>query len=262
MITSRRNGLLKSLKRSSRCKDGQALLEGPHLVGEAVDRGLPLDPVLATPEFLASDDGRALLPRLPRHPLEISSTLLDEVTDTDSPRGIVAGVALPRPGVDGLPQVEGGIYVYVAGLQDPGNLGALARVAEASGAAGLALGPGTVHPNHPRALRASAGSLLRLPVARHVEADALETHLQALTPRWAALATRGGHDLYAPWPPGTWVLLLGAEGPGLPDALERRADLRLTIPLEPPVESLNATAAAAVVLFELRRQRSPVKSLG
>jgi TrmH family RNA methyltransferase len=127
-------------------------------------------------------------------------------------------------------------------------------VAEAAGAAGLALAAGSVHPNHPRALRGSAGSLLRLPVALGVTPEALEHHLSPAAPLWAALVPRGGTDLYAAPLLGTLILALGAEGPGLSPPLQSRADLRLTNPLQPPVESLNAVVAAALVLFEIRRQ--------
>ncbi|HYG62440.1 MAG TPA: TrmH family RNA methyltransferase, partial [Thermoanaerobaculia bacterium] len=74
-------------------------------------------------------------------------------------------------------------------------------------------------------------------------------------PRWAALVPRGGEGLYSASLAGTLVLAVGAEGPGLSPALGERAGLRLTIPIEPPVESLNATVAAALVLFEWRRRR-------
>jgi TrmH family RNA methyltransferase len=153
-----------------------------------------------------------------------------------------------------LPVVAGGVYLFVEGLQDPGNLGALARVAEASGAVALCLSPGTVHPNHPRALRASAGSLLRLPVAVRTDAADLDARLTGIAPRWLALVPRGGASLFAERLDGPLVLALGAEGGGLSPTLQKRADLDITIPLTPPVESLNATVAAAVVLFEIRRQ--------
>jgi len=155
----------------------------------------------------------------------------------------------------------GAAYLYIDGLQDPGNLGALARVAEAAGAAGLALAPGTVHPNHPPALRGSAGSLLRLAVAVGVTPEALARHLAPASPRWAALVPRDGADLYAAPLAGTLVLALGAEGPGLSPAASAWADLALTIPVEPPVESLNAVVAAALVLFEIRRQARPPRSM-
>ena len=152
--------------------------------------------------------------------------------------------------------VEAGVYLYAEGLQDPGNLGALARVAEASGAVGLCLSPGSVHPNHPRALRASAGSLLRLPVAVRSTGGELEERLAPLSPTWAALDPRGGEDLFRCTFAGSLVLALGAEGAGLSPAVRDRCELKITVPLAPSVESLNVAVAAAVVLFEIRRQRS------
>ena len=255
MITSRHNQKLKDIRRLRRSKGDHALLEGPHLVAEAVAAGHELETVLATPAWLAAPEGLRLARHLPIAPLEIEPPLLEELTDSDSPRGVLAVARLPRSGVGSLPVRDGGVYLFLDGLQDPGNLGALARVAEAAGAAGLALSPGTAHPNHPRALRASAGSLLRLPVAVAAEAAAVDRHLAPVRPRWMALVPRDGEDLWHASLDGALVLALGAEGPGLSPALRERADLGLTISIEPPVESLNATVAAALVLFEVRRRR-------
>lgn len=225
-------------------------------MAEALAAGIALQEVLATPPFLDSAEGRRLAPSLPVTPLPVSPDLLADLTDADSPRGLLAVALLPRAGVEALPVLPGRPYLYLDGLQDPGNLGALARVAEAAGAAGIALSPGCAHPNHPRALRGSAGSLLRLPVAVGAEPAALDRRLAAARPRWAALVPHGGEDLYRAPLNGTLVLAVGAEGPGLSPALLARIDVRLTIPMEPPVESLNATVAAALVLFEVRRRRS------
>lgn len=260
MISSRQNQGLKDIRRLRRSKGDHALLEGTHLVEEALAAGLALDNVLATPDFLASPEGRRIARALPSAPLEVAPDLFNGLTDADSPRGILAVAHLPRSGVEALPVRARTPYLYLDGLQDPGNLGALARVAEAAGAAGLALSPGCAHPNHPRALRASAGSLLRLPVAAGVEPQALAGHLAAVHPRWAALVPRGGETLWDAPLEGTLILAIGAEGPGLSPGLLHFLDgtaLRLTIPLEPPVESLNATVAAALVLFEARRKSSP-----
>lgn len=254
MITSRQNQAVKDIRRLRRSKGDHAILEGPHLVAEAAAAGLPLETVLATPAWIASAEARSVLARLPRPPLEVAPELLDDLADADSPRGALAVARLPRAGVEALPVRPGRPYLYLDGLQDPGNLGALARVAEAAGAAGLALSPGSVHPNHPRALRASAGSLLRLPVAVAASPEVLDRHLAPAAPRWAALVPRNGEDLWRASLDGTLVLAVGAEGPGLSPALLDRATLRLTISMEPGVESLNATVAAALVLFEVRRR--------
>ncbi|HEV8629150.1 MAG TPA: TrmH family RNA methyltransferase [Thermoanaerobaculia bacterium] len=230
------------------------MLEGPHLVGEAIAAGLPLETLLVTPELAATAGGRFLVAGAGGEVEEIAAPLLAGLMDADTPQGALAIVHLPRRGADALPRTAGGHYLFVDGVQDPGNLGALARVAEAAGAAGLACAPGTAHPNHPRALRASAGSLLRLPVAWEVGPAEVDDRLTGLRPRWVALVAHGGRDLYTEALEGTLVLALGAEGGGLSPAARARADLALEIPIAPPVESLNVATAAAVVLFELRRR--------
>jgi len=255
MITSRQNQRLKDIRRLRRSKGDRALLEGPHLVQEALAAGVVLEEILATPAFLETSEGGRLARSFPMSPLEVSPDVLEDLTDADSPRGLLAVARLSRSGVETLPVRSGRPYLYLDGLQDPGNLGALARVAEAAGATGLALSPGCSHPNHPRALRASAGSLLRLPVALGAEPEALENRLAPAHPCWTALVPRGGENLYEASLDGTLILAVGAEGPGLSPSLLSRARLRLTIPMERVVESLNATVAAALVLFEARRRR-------
>ncbi|MDY7095656.1 MAG: RNA methyltransferase [Acidobacteriota bacterium] len=260
VITSPGNKTLKTIRRLRQSKGDHILLEGAHLITEALDAGLVLETVLATPELCAQPRYQPLLERLPRPPLLVAARLLDQLADADSPRGLLAVARLSRGGVTALPRRRDGIYLFCQGLQDPGNLGALARVAEAAGCAGLALSAGSVHPNHPRALRASTGSLLRLPVAAGCTPEQLQEHLKELDPGWLALVPRGGEDLYSASLDGALILLLGAEGPGLDADLVARAHRRLTIPLAPPVESLNATVAAALPLFEIRRRRASAAS--
>ena len=258
MISSRNNPTLRRLRRLKQERGDAALLEGPDLISEALAAGVELELVLATPAFLAGAEARRLQALLPRPPQAVAAGLLAELADADSPRGAVALVRLPRGTVDDLPARQG-VYVYADGIQHPANLGALARVAEAAGARALALAPGSVHPNHPRALRASAGSLLRLATATGVSPAALAARLARQRPTWIALDPHQGADLWSAELPANAVLALGAEGPGLTAAAGERADLRLRIPIEPPVESLNVTVAAALVLFELRR-RSAARS--
>lgn len=255
MIVSRQNPKLKTIRRLRQSKGDAALLEGPHLVEEAVELGLELDIVLGTPAFLESRAGRRITARLARPPLEVEPALLGELSDVDAPQGILAVAALPRAGVETLPTVSNGLYVFAQAIQDPGNLGALARSSEAAGAAALILSPGTVHANHPRAMRASAGSLLRLPVAADATLDAARARLEDLGARWVALAPGAGSSLYDADLTGPLVLVVGAEGAGLDAAAVETCDAALDIPIEPSVESLNATVAAAVALFEARRQR-------
>lgn len=254
MIESRQNRWVKDIRRIRRSKDPRTLLEGPHLLAEAIAARLPLDCVLMTADCLASPVGSELAARLPSPPLEIDSKLLDSLCESDSPRGALA-LAPPLPdSLEDLPLEKGGVYVFADGLQDPGNLGALARVAEATGATALVTGPGSCRLNHPRALRASAGSLLRLPLASNVEPDALARRLADLDAVWATLWPRDGESIYRQSWAGTFVMVVGAEGPGISPRSASLTDLKLTIPMAGSVESLNATVSAAVVLFERARR--------
>lgn len=253
MISSRSNPTIRRLLRLKRERGDVAVLEGPDLIGEALAAGVTLETVLATPDFLATAEARRLQGLVQRPPEIVSAAILNELADADSPRGAIAVADLPRRGLADLP-VGDGAYLYLDGIQQPANLGALARVAEAAGARGLALAPGSVHPNHPRALRASAGSLLRLPVALGASPSALRARLAPSRPCWIALDPHDGIDLWEAPIPGNAILAVGAEGPGLSRDARDLADLRLRVAMEPPVESLNVAVAAALVLFEIRRR--------
>jgi RNA methyltransferase, TrmH family len=267
MIHSRDNPRLKHLRRlrrDRRWRDerGEALLEGPHLIEAALRAGLgPLE-TFVTARFAASD--HPVLALLAEPPVTVEEALLQELADADSPRGIVAAAPLPASRVDCWRRLAGSgslpalPLVAVDGLQDPGNLGALARVAEAAGASLLALAPGTVDWRHPRALRASTGSLLRLPVLSPLPLAELRDALAVARPPWVGLAPRDGEPLWdcRDLAPGPVVLVLGAESAGLSRESAALLDRTVTIPMAGPVESINATAAAAVVLFELARRRA------
>lgn len=251
MIRSWRDPKLKELRRLRRGHAERCLLEGPHLAAEAVALGLTLERVFVTPEFMARADGQRLVAGLPLAPDLVAAELLASVTDSDSPRGIVAVAALPRGGAGELP-TGGEVYLFAEGIQDPGNLGALARVAEAAGVAGLALAAGSASPNHARALRASAGSLLRLPVAVDVLPGELDRRVGAAV--WVGLVAEGGRSLWEMPLEGHLILAVGAEGPGLSAELRHHCRAAVTVPLAAPVESLNVTVAAAVVLYEVVRR--------
>lgn len=250
MISSPGNETLKAIRRLRRERGDHALLEGPHLVREALDEKIPLETVLVTPRFVESAAGRELERRLPAPPRRVAEELLDRLADADAPRGIVAVARLQRPRLADRRLSDDEAWLYLDGIQDPGNLGAIARVAEGLGANGLLLSPGCADPNHPRALRASAGSLLRLPAVRGVEA-ADGAAWSAGAP-WIGLeAHAGAEPLRALRGNRPFVLALGAEGPGLSAAVRERLDRTVTIPLHGRLESLNVAVAAALVLDRL-----------
>ncbi len=280
MIRSRDNPQLRTIRRlrnaHARRRIDLLLLEGPHLVTAGAEAGLEFQHLLVTPEFRAAhaelvqqlegSSGTAATP--------IEADRLREQADTDAPQGIAA-IASPPPGWRSGRVVEPetlvltpGLHVYLDGIQDPSNLGAIARSTEAAGAPSLLLAPGTARPSQPRALRASAGSLLRLPVWTDVEVDRLPpgVALLALTaqpsrdggpPPKKLLFTPGASDRtqLADFISTDAVLVVGNESKGVSRPVLGRADALLSIPMSSPVESLNATVAASLALFELQRLR-------
>jgi TrmH family RNA methyltransferase len=243
--------LLRSLRRGDPDPaERRLLLEGPHLVEEALRSHLELLAVAVSPRVLERPEVIDLLRRLPPEKVEIiEDELLDSIADSDSPRGLVAIARGPRPhfGV----AAAGSRIVLTDRIQDPGNLGAVARVAEATGVGRLIALQGSSRTTHPRALRASAGSLLRVPVQ---ESDVETARADTAALSWIALDPHRGSDLYQTEVPAGAVLCLGAEGPGLSPEVASRVDAWLRIPMAGRVESLNVAVAAGVVLFELERR--------
>jgi len=179
--------------------------------------------------------------------VETTEKVFSSLSTLESPEGILAVARRPKRPAENLPAE--GIVLVSAGIQDPGNVGALARVAEAAGARALVLSKGSADPFSPKALRGSMGSLLRIPV---FEIDDLSI-LRTRGFRLAALVPRGGVDFReADWTPPV-AILLGREGSGLGDAALAGADFRVTIPMRGAVESLNVATAAALVLYEATR---------
>jgi TrmH family RNA methyltransferase len=153
-----------------------------------------------------------------------------------------------------------------AGVQDPGNVGAIVRVAEAGGASGEIVTGHSADPYGWKALRGAMGSAFRLPVVREADVDgvlgalrAAGVRVLATAPAGEAAANGGGvvsRRSFSDKPlTGACAFLLGGEGPGLPDAIISSADGVITIPMEPPVESLNVAVSAGLIIYEARRQR-------
>jgi TrmH family RNA methyltransferase len=139
-------------------------------------------------------------------------------------------------------------------VQDPGNLGAIVRVAEAAGATAVLAAGASADPFGWKALRGSMGSAFRLPLARRITLEAALDRARAGRCQIVA-SVLSGTPLHAVDLSGPTCLFVGSEGRGLPAAVTSAADVRLAIPMERPVESLNVAVAAAVILYEARRQR-------
>ncbi len=248
LLESPSNPLIKLVRRlaGGRGRDPRFLLEGRKLVQAALESGIEIECALVS-SGRATDDVRAL-EASGVEVVEVAESLFRRASTLDSPEGILA-VGRRRSRSATELAAEGVVLVSV-GIQDPGNLGALARIAEAAGARALVLLKGSADPFGPKALRGSMGSLLRVPVFEVDDAAPLRQRGFRL----AALVPRGGVDFREAAFQPPLALLLGRESSGLDDATVAGSDLLVTIPMRGAVESLNVATAAALVLYEANRR--------
>lgn len=253
-ITSRQHLAVQRFRRliARRHDDDGILLDGEHLVTEALDAGVKIDLVLTdgvAPELArrAHAAGAAVF--------AASASVLEAASPVRAPSGMVA-VAQWQPAP--MPDLFTRTPAFVIGLvevQDPGNAGSVVRSADALGGTGVAMLSGGADPAGWRALRGAMGSTFHLPVARGKTRELVHEARRAGV-RIAATVAAGGQSIESADLRSPLVLLLGNEGAGLePDALEH-ADLRLTVPMRPGVDSLNVAVTAALILYEARRQRA------
>jgi TrmH family RNA methyltransferase len=265
-ITSRQNPLVARYRAAARGDaDALLLLDGPHLVAEALDAGIRVREAAVGD---AADDAshaprradlRALIARLTEAGIDViaaSAAVMNVISPVRSASAIVA--LADRPSLNGAGMYAGGtpLVVVTVDVQDPGNLGAIVRVAEAGGATGVVAAGHSADPFGWKALRGSMGSALRVPVA--VREDAVQALADARRYGCRVVATvpRGGRPLFEIDLTMPAAVLVGGEGPGLSAAIVDAADDCVTIPMQPPVESLNAAIAAALIVYEARRQRA------
>jgi TrmH family RNA methyltransferase len=259
-ISSRHNVLVKRFRELARPGGDQRemLLDGQHLVEEAITSGLVLDVAAFAARHV---EGRlALLAARVAHSgtrtVEVSDDVLAAVSPVQQPSGVVAIARRPASVLRAVFEREPQLVLLLHGIQDPGNVGAIVRAAEACGATGIVMCEGTADPFGWKALRGAMGSTFRLPVA--VEGPMAEAigSARAAGARICATVPRGGTPLPRADLRTPAAIVLGGEGAGLPAAVLDSADERLTIPMQPPVESLNVAIAAALILYEASRQRS------
>jgi TrmH family RNA methyltransferase len=258
-IEGRHNTLVKDLRRAFArgevTSDGYCAIEGFRILDEAVRSGLRFRTVF----FSESAVGRAekLLSQLGAQveTLLLPDKLFASAVPSDAPQGVAALARWKEFSLeDVLAKSQAGPLLALAGVQDPGNLGTILRSAEAFGAGGALLGEGTVSLFNPKVVRASAGSVFRLPVARAKLADALG-RMKEHGVRLVATASHQGTPLDQARLSGPLAIFIGSEGAGLSRNLIKEMDEVVAIPQAPQVESLNVGVATSIVLYEVARQR-------
>jgi TrmH family RNA methyltransferase len=280
VITSRENRWVKlfraGLRGSGPSGDEPIALEGPKLIEEAVCYGLEADAVLV------SESGERRLEAILRaasasesgiarsRVLRTTDKIFESLSGTESPQGVAALFRQPAWDFDDIlgltsTSASGGaaivpLVLVLAGVQDPGNVGTILRSAEAFGATGAVVTRGAADPWSPKAVRASAGSALRLPLLRGMSMPVLLAQLRVSKIKIVAsssCASNAASEVEHTQPAlrESVAIFIGNEGAGLAHEVESAADQHFTIPMARTVESLNAGIAASIILYEAARQR-------
>ncbi|HNS51998.1 MAG TPA: RNA methyltransferase [Anaerolineae bacterium] len=265
LISSSRNPrvkLLRSLRlRKHRQETGLFLVEGIRIVEEALELGARVEALVYSPELLVSERARALVARegMPSR-LALSAGVFRTLSEREDPQGVAAVVRIQEPTLAAIPLADDFLVLVAHEIRDPGNLGSLVRTADAAGASGLVIVGPSADLYDPHCVRATMGSLFALPIVRL----ASEVPLVA----WYAMVRAGGLPLLVA---GTSAhaqhlhfdvdyrrpvaLLLGSERQGLPQSMWAAADVLVRLPMQGRATSLNVSAAAAALVYEIIRQR-------
>lgn len=260
-VTSKDNSAVKYLRSLSdpklRKKEKAFLIEGVKMVEEALRDDLGARMVVAAPS-LVQHHGKGVLKLAESRSVDIlwiSERLMDAISESKTPQPVMAAVELKDHSENALLAHSSGLIVIAHQLQDPGNLGTIIRTAEAVSAAGVAITPNTVDPYNSKAVRASMGSILRLPVVRIGNlTEFIKTCKQKGFQTVATVLTGGKThfelDLTKPT-----AVIVGQEGAGLPQDILADVDHHVRIPMAETIDSLNAAVSTAVFLYEALRQR-------
>lgn len=257
-ITSRQNAVVGRYRAAARGDaPGLMLLDGAHLATDALAANLRVEHLMIAAEAVERGDIRPIVHAAERNRIAIaaaSAPVMAAVSPVRSPSGVVALAVRPQYDERRLYGVARAVVVIAVDVQDPGNVGAIARVAEAAGASGLVAAGESADPFGWKALRASMGSALRLPIAVDRQTEHALARARHHGCRIVATVPRGGRSLFDVDLRGPLAIVIGGEGRGLPQQAIESADVAITIPMQTPVESLNAAVTAALLLYEARRQ--------
>lgn len=258
-ITSSQNPLLKELKalraRKYREEKGLYTIEGIRFVEEALKEQAPIKKVIVSEKLETVNGGKALLLKLQTLGIDavmLPDKLFAEVSDTENPQGVMAMVGMEEKPLDVI-LYKSDFIVVLDSVQDPGNMGTIIRTADAAGAGGVVLSSGCVDVYNPKALRSTMGSVFHIPVCRNSSLPELTTQLKQQGFKVCASHLQGTVPYYELSKPGKIAIIIGNEANGISDESAELADMLVRIPMPGRAESLNASVAAALLMYEVVR---------
>ena len=261
-ITSLQNSYVKFLRslkhRKYREREGRFFVEGIRIVEEAVTCGADLERLVFCSGLLKNERAQKLIENFAQRGgrcLSVAAPIFQKLSERDDPQGIGAVIRPINLTLEDLPVGAHTLLVVLDELQDPGNLGATIRTADAAGAAGVVVLGTSADLYDPKTVRSTMGSLFSLPVVRLMDKEVFIGWVRRRGIRIIVSSVHGEHLYFNEDYRGDIALLVGNEARGVDPLLRARADATVRIPMAGRADSLNAASAAAVLVYEVVRQR-------
>ncbi len=260
-LTSSQNPLIKEVRalknKSDREEKGRYFIEGVRFVEEALKENARIEYLMVS-DTLSGDHAFEYLQKVIENTgldcYLLPDSLFASISDTHTPQGILAVLELNRTEL-GSAELKDGLLIILDGIKDPGNMGSIIRTADAAGCAGVVVPDGCVDVYNPKVLRSTMGSVFHIPVYHCDDiADAVKI-IKDHGFRLCASHLEGSASIYDTDLTGSVALVIGSEAEGIGTETLKAADLLVRIPMKGRAESLNASVAAGIMIFEAMRQR-------
>ena len=261
LISSAANPLIRRMRQLSgrrhRRREGAFVVQGIQPVSQAVQAGAPIETLIVAPALLTAQAAVRLVADQEARGIRVarvSAELFGRLADRDGPTGLAAIVRARPVALADLAVQPGSVFIALHEIGNPGNLGTIIRTADAAGMSGVLLIGHAADPHDPSAVKASMGALFSVPVTHAASADEFFGWAVAAGVTVAAASGGGTAGIWTAPLPLPLAILLGSEGPGLPDSLLARSDVTVRIPMTGTAESLNVAVAAGILMYETWRR--------
>ena len=261
-ITSMKNPIIKAIKslyrKKERMKSGSFIIEGIKIIEEAMAHKHPMKHIVYTDKLMTTKGGPEFFQtiRAMENLIYVPENIFKEISDTENPQGVLAIARFSFEDLQGLKEKENPSLIFLDRLQDPGNMGTIIRTADAFNIDGIIITDGSVDPYNPKVVRATMGSIFRLPIY-YIE-DSING-LSALKDQGLMVYSTSLEEslpIYDIDYNGGFVLVIGNESTGVSDEVYALSDRLIRIAMPGKAESLNEGVAASIILYEAMKQRS------
>ncbi|WP_353092508.1 23S rRNA (guanosine(2251)-2'-O)-methyltransferase RlmB [Tissierella praeacuta] len=261
-ITSTKNPLIKEIKslyrKKGRIKNNSFIIEGIKVIEEAIDNGYSIKNIIYTDQIFKIKDGEDFFNKIKDldRTIYVPNNIFKEISDTENPQGILGVARIENNYIKEIEDKERPFLLFLDGVQDPGNMGTIIRTADAFNADGIIITNGCVDPYNPKVVRATMGSIFRVPlyyVSNGI--DELKS-LKGINIKIYSTSLNGSIPIYKTNFKEGFVLTIGNESNGVSEEVFSLSDKLINIPMLGGAESLNAGVAASIIMYEVMKQRT------